>query len=203
MNRTLLKGLVTSLAAGAALMIAGPSIAAPHHDGRVVIRSHGGMHGGHFRFNRFHTGHVNRLTVVERDRWRGGHWWHGAHHGRVGWWWSVGGLWYWYPEAVYPYPTYISTTASYDYAPQGYSEDSWYYCQSAQAYYPYVRSCDSEWQRVPISPQARNEADYGQPPTAYNDGGSDGSYDDGDYNDDDSYSDEDNDSDDYDDDSNY
>lgn len=187
MNRLLLKGLVASLAASAALAIVTPSIAAPHD--RVVIRSHGGVHGTHVvRFHRFAPGHVNRLTVVERDRWRHGHWWHGSHHGRFGWWWAAGPSWYWYAEPVYPYPTYISTTASYDYAPQGYSENSWYYCQDSQAYYPYVKSCDSEWQRVPISPQARNNADYGQPPDAYSDNGSS----DQDYNDnDDSYSDQD------------
>src|SRR5262245_53306214 len=110
MNRFLQKGLIASLAAGAALAIATPSFAEPVR-GRVVVRSH--PHTTVFRYHRFAPGHFNRMTVVERDRWRHGHWWHGNHHGRIGWWWFAGGLWYWYPEPVYPYPTYISTTASY------------------------------------------------------------------------------------------
>lgn len=170
MQKFLLRGLVASLAAGAALALAAPSFAAPVHRGHTVI--HGG-HGFHnpraMRVHRFAPGHFNRLTVVQRDRWRGGHWWHGNHHGRIGWWWNTGGLWYWYAQPVYPYPTYISTTASYDYAPRGYSENSWYYCDDPQGYYPYVRSCSSDWRPVPISPQARVEAHYGAPPQAQGD----------------------------------
>jgi hypothetical protein len=36
--------------------------------------------------------------------WRGGHWRHGNHDGRYGWWWVVGGIWYFYPTPIYPYP---------------------------------------------------------------------------------------------------
>lgn len=38
------------------------------------------------------------------DRWRGGRWLHGRHAGREGWWWVIGGSWYFYPAPVYPYP---------------------------------------------------------------------------------------------------
>jgi hypothetical protein len=38
------------------------------------------------------------------DHWRAGHWVHGPYHGREGWWWVVGGTWYFYPAPVYPYP---------------------------------------------------------------------------------------------------
>lgn len=190
MQGFLLKGLVASLVAGAALTVASPSFAAPVHRDRVIVREHlGGRPHAMVRYHRFAPGHFNRMTVVDRERWRGGHWWHGARHGRIGWWWYTGGLWYWYPQAVYPYPTYVSTDASYDYAPQGYSENSWYYCEDPQGYYPYVRSCSTEWRAVPISPQARAEANYGEPPTSgYNEDS--GYSDDGNY-DDDSYSDED------------
>jgi hypothetical protein len=43
---------------------------------------------------------------VDRDwgRWRGGHWYHGRHAGHDGWWWVIGGAWYFYPAPVYPYP---------------------------------------------------------------------------------------------------
>jgi len=36
--------------------------------------------------------------------WRGGHWHHGFYHGRMGWWWVSGGVWYFYTAPVYPYP---------------------------------------------------------------------------------------------------
>jgi hypothetical protein len=43
---------------------------------------------------------------VDRDwnRWRGGRWYHGPHGARDGWWWVIGGSWYFYPAPVYPYP---------------------------------------------------------------------------------------------------
>jgi len=165
MKRLAVKGLCAGLVAGAALVLAVPSVAADLHRDRasVVVRER----GPHIvRFHRFAAGNFSRLTIVERERWRHGSWFHGAHHGRFGWWWFAGGLWYWYPEPVYPYPTYISTEASYDYAPQGYSEDSWYYCDDPQGYYPYVRSCNVQWRPVPITPNARAEATYGEPPDA-------------------------------------
>jgi hypothetical protein len=33
------------------------------------------------------------------------------------------------------------------------SDSSWYYCEGAQAYYPYVNSCPGGWQRVAPQPQ--------------------------------------------------
>ena len=40
--------------------------------------------------------------------WEGGHWRHEMHNGRMGWWWDVGGVWYWYPERIDGPPAYIS-----------------------------------------------------------------------------------------------
>jgi hypothetical protein len=40
--------------------------------------------------------------------WEGGHWRHEMHDGRMGWWWDVGGVWYWYPERLEGAPTYVS-----------------------------------------------------------------------------------------------
>jgi hypothetical protein len=40
--------------------------------------------------------------------WEGGRWRHERHNGRYGWWWDVGGVWYYYPERVAGPPTYIS-----------------------------------------------------------------------------------------------
>jgi hypothetical protein len=40
--------------------------------------------------------------------WEGGRWHHEMHNGRNGWWWDVGGVWYYYPEPMEGAPTYIS-----------------------------------------------------------------------------------------------
>jgi hypothetical protein len=43
-----------------------------------------------------------------RLAWEGGRWRHEMHNGRVGWWWDVGGVWYFYPQPVEGPPTYVS-----------------------------------------------------------------------------------------------
>jgi hypothetical protein len=43
-----------------------------------------------------------------RQVWEGGRWRHEAHNGRYGWWWDVGGVWYFYPQPMDGPPTYIS-----------------------------------------------------------------------------------------------
>ncbi len=40
--------------------------------------------------------------------WERGHWRHERHNGRLGWWWDVGGVWYFYPERVDGPPAYVS-----------------------------------------------------------------------------------------------
>jgi hypothetical protein len=40
--------------------------------------------------------------------WEGGRWHHEVHDGRDGWWWDVGGVWYYYPQPMDGPPTYIS-----------------------------------------------------------------------------------------------
>lgn len=93
-----------------------------------------------------------------------------AHRNRVHWGVSIGVPLYWqpappyryYPYYSYPYsppvvvlppapaPVYIEQSppqaSSESRLPSGY----WYYCQSARAYYPYVRECAEAWQ--PVSP---------------------------------------------------
>lgn len=46
-----------------------------------------------------------------RLAWRNGHWRHGARGGRIGWWWDVGGVWYFYPEPIDGPPDYVSDVA--------------------------------------------------------------------------------------------
>src|SRR5271167_4079308 len=40
--------------------------------------------------------------------WEGGQWRHEMHNGRLGWWWDVGGVWYFYPQQMDGPPTYVS-----------------------------------------------------------------------------------------------
>lgn len=40
--------------------------------------------------------------------WEGGRWRHEVHNGRDGYWWDVGGIWYFYPQPMDGPPTYVS-----------------------------------------------------------------------------------------------
>lgn len=98
---------------------------------------------------------------------------HGYYGGRVGYGVALGiplfGLGY-YSAPYYSYPAYAYPAAAYSYpatvvAPaaayieQGYArtapaaQQDWYYCANSNAYYPYVRECQGDWQRVPAQPQ--------------------------------------------------
>lgn len=105
-------------------------------------------------------------------RWRSGSWRHGRHDGRLGWWWVVGGLWYFHPQPVYPYPdpypdpylapyppsvvviepppVYVQPLPPAPASPP--PAQFWYYCEAVGGYYPYVPSCPSGWQTVPATP---------------------------------------------------
>ena len=104
--------------------------------------------------------------------WRSGHWVHGWHGPRYGWWWTVGNSWYLYPRPVYPYPAYLpppvaSADDSYGYPPngrdysQGYTRgpdgnpqppDYWYFCENPEGYYPYIQDCDNWHQEMAEGP---------------------------------------------------
>jgi hypothetical protein len=43
-----------------------------------------------------------------RLAWEGGRWRHEMHNGRMGWWWDVGGVWYFYPQQMDGPPAYVS-----------------------------------------------------------------------------------------------
>ena len=87
----------------------------------------------------------------ERDfgRWRGGNWWHGRWGGRDGWWWVVGGVRYWYPAPVYPYPDPYAPPAPVAALPP--PPTTYYYCDNPQGYYPYVPQCTLPWRAVPAN----------------------------------------------------
>src|SRR5579871_4073375 len=49
-------------------------------------------------------GHAYRGRLA----WDAGRWHHEVHNGRDGWWWDVGGVWYFYPQRMDGPPTYVS-----------------------------------------------------------------------------------------------
>ncbi len=96
-------------------------------------------------------GEIHRFQERDLALWRGGHWYHGRHAGRGGWWWIVGGIWYFYPTPMYPYPDpYLPPMVSVPVQPA--PAQTWYYCANPAGYYPYVAECRVGWQAVPASP---------------------------------------------------
>ena len=133
---------------------------------RTKVRATKHVHVRHWGHD--NIGHFGRRDV---DIWRGGHWVHGHNHGRIGWWWVVAGIWYFYPQPVYPYPNpYIPSTivvtpsAPAASAPAPAPMEYWYYCKSANAYYPYVASCPENWVRVPATPPPSSSTTTPPPP---------------------------------------
>src|SRR5262245_39307155 len=104
---------------------------------------------GH-EIERWRHGEIQRFHEHDMARWRAGHWFHGEHRGQLGWWWVVDGTWFFYPTVVYPYPDpYVPPTVVTQ-APSS-APTYWYYCQSAQEYYPYITACPEGW--TPVAPQ--------------------------------------------------
>jgi hypothetical protein len=134
---------LVSAAIVAAVAMNAPSALAQHHGG--------GFHG-----NDFHGRDFAHFSPAERGLWRGGHWEHGWHDGRYAWWWFTGGGWYFYPQPIYPYPTYVPPAIIVQQAPPVPTglppAQSWYYCDNPQGYYPYVAACDGPWRQVPATP---------------------------------------------------
>ena len=109
-------------------------------------------HERHESHERWH-GDIHSFERHDLPVWRGGHWHHGLHDGRLGWWWIISDLWYYYPQPVYPYPN--PYTPPVVVVPPGSPETTiqiWYYCDSERGYYPYVSSCPEGWRAVPSVP---------------------------------------------------
>ena len=87
----------------------------------------------------FHGRDFGHFSPAEREMWTGGRWVHDWHDGRLGWWWTLGDDWYFYPEPIYPYPSYVAPAAA----------GGSYYCANPPGYYPSVQTCDAPWQAVP------------------------------------------------------
>ncbi len=121
--------------------------AAPHGGGGGF---HGGFHGGGFHgagLGALHGGGFHGHTAGLHNGFGGdqGHWYHGSHNGRYGWWWGDGLGWSNYPYAV-GWDNY-----DYDNYSQPYANQTWYYCSDPAGYYPYVTQCNTSWQAVPAS----------------------------------------------------
>jgi hypothetical protein len=116
--------------------------------------------GGDSRFHhdRRWRGDIHVFHVHDHAYWRSGRWVHTHRDGRLGWWWVVGGLWYFYPRAVYPYPDpYVPPTVIVQAPPSAPAAgpapaQNWYYCTSSKNYYPYVATCAEGWKTVPATP---------------------------------------------------
>ena len=107
---------------------------------------------------------------------------HGGGHGDGGWWIFpalIGGAVAY--ELTRPQPTYVQPATVYvESSPKIYSTDNlsnyppeasnqpgsyWYYCEAANAYYPYIQSCSGRWIAVPTTPPVSStSAPYAPPP---------------------------------------
>lgn len=129
----------------------------------------------------WHSGDIRHFDARDRHHWNSGRWHRGHHDGRFGWWWIVGGAWYFYPQPVYPYPDPYRPPVIVEQVPtqpiivqvpspvpaqpvapvpapaQTVQQQFWYYCDAAQGYYPYVATCPSGWRTVPAQPQGVNK----------------------------------------------
>lgn len=136
-----MKHIKLILCALATSVLMAASFAAQADDHRRHER--GARHGPVWR------GEIGRFHEHDLRLWRDGRWVNGRHGGRLGWWWVVAGVWYFYPFPVYPYPDpYQPPVIVQQPAPPQY----WYYCADPAGYYPYVAQCRVNWQQVPASP---------------------------------------------------
>lgn len=158
-----MKQIISGIMVGALLVTSIPVLADP--DERYGEGYRGGRWEGH---------EIHRFAERDMRIWRRGHWIHGRHGGRLGWWWVAAGIWYFYPAPVYPYPdpytppvTVINEQPPVVVAPQANvappppvaaqpqsppPAQNWYYCDSAKGYYPYVPTCPEGWRTVPAQP---------------------------------------------------
>ena len=103
-------------------------------------------------------GDISRFHEQDWPRWSAGHWTHGRHDGRMGWWWVVGPSWYFYPAPVYPYPSPWEPPTAMPLPQRGVvppapAAINWYYCPPSGNYYPYISTCISGWVQVPAQPR--------------------------------------------------
>lgn len=98
----------------------------------------------------WHRGYRHGYYHHDWYAWHHGFWRHSWYGGRFGWWWVVGGVWFFYPRPIYPYPD-PNTPPDYLPATGTPPPQTWYYCDVAKTYYPYVATCSSGWRAVPAT----------------------------------------------------
>jgi len=105
--------------------------------------------GGDWRFRRRNFG------VVFVDPWYDPFWPYGYGFG-----WGYG----WYGPPYYTERRVVTEYAEppVDYGPP--PEQFWYYCGDPDGYYPYVQSCNREWQPVPVTPPGGPPGPQAAPP---------------------------------------
>jgi hypothetical protein len=67
-----------------------------------------GPQGPHVVHGNFPQRNFGGHAYHGRLAWEGGRWRHEMHNGRYGYWWDVGGVWYFYPQPMEGPPTYVS-----------------------------------------------------------------------------------------------
>ena len=77
----------------------------PGHPGAMPGR---GPQDARFARGDFHARNFGGHPFHGRLAWEGGRWRHEIHNGRDGWWWDVGGAWYFYPQPMEGPPAYVS-----------------------------------------------------------------------------------------------
>ncbi|MGA7965092.1 MAG: hypothetical protein WCB49_04245 [Gammaproteobacteria bacterium] len=106
--------------------------------------------------------------------WRSGYWHHGWYNGLWAWWWIAGGVWFYYPAPIYPYPnpyvpgtvTVVNTEPTPPAAPaQAPAAQYWYHCKAPEGYYPYVAQCPDGWTKVPATPAPAPSQPVAAPPS--------------------------------------
>jgi hypothetical protein len=119
-----------------------------------------GVVRGPGNFHRFAGRDFAHFSPGDQAMWRGGGWRHEFHDGRWGWWWFVGGAWYFYDQPIYPYPAYVSEVVYEEPVEEDPSAEPVdpaamppptgnvsYYCPGI-GYYPQVATCPVPFQVI-------------------------------------------------------
>jgi hypothetical protein len=147
----------------AAMLLALPAAA----DARGGGGGHGGGGGGGWHGSGFSGWHGSGFAGGGGVGWHGGRGYVGDGYGRFGFYgygypyWGYDPYWYggdYSDYAGYPYAYDPSDVAAPTQPPTAQPAQSyWYFCRSADKYYPYVQSCHEGWQKVlatsPTGPQ--------------------------------------------------
>jgi hypothetical protein len=93
------------------------SAVAPQGGAASHVRGPQGQQGPRFAHGNFPARNFGGHPYHGHMAWEGGRWRHEMHNGRYGWWWDVGGVWYFYPQPLDGPPTYVSDVEVMDDGP--------------------------------------------------------------------------------------